>query len=174
MEDDVERKENIIVYSIQSIGGSSLVGIGKVEALIRTSWYPNAFPGGRRIQQQQQQQDMINFLNMFPSQNGILRNLIPAEIILGTPNTNYNKLNITIWSYAQVYMWTTNSTKQSTVGAISLSPENKWGGYYFMYLATRKQLHYFIWMELPINDQVIQRVIDLKQLEMTKGYPIFE
>ena len=47
-----------------------------------------------------------------------------------------------------------------------------------MSLATRKQLHAFIWTELPINDQVISRVNDLstkeKQPEMTKGYPIFE
>ena len=47
-----------------------------------------------------------------------------------------------------------------------------------MYLATRKQLHDFIWTELPINDKVISRVNNLatkeKQPEMTKGYPIFE
>ena len=47
-----------------------------------------------------------------------------------------------------------------------------------MYLATGKKLHYFIWTELPINDQVISRVNNLatneKQPEMTKGHPIFE
>ena len=47
-----------------------------------------------------------------------------------------------------------------------------------MYLSTRKQLHDFIWTELPVNYQVISRVNDLatkeKQIEMTKGKPIFE
>ena len=47
-----------------------------------------------------------------------------------------------------------------------------------MSLATRKQLHAFIWTELPINDQVISRLNDLytkeKQPEMTMRYPIFE
>ena len=47
-----------------------------------------------------------------------------------------------------------------------------------MSLATIKQLHAFIWTELPINDQVISRVNDLatkeNQPEMTKGYPIFK
>ena len=42
-----------------------------------------------------------------------------------------------------------------------------------MSLATRKQLHDFIWIELPINDKVISRVNDLstkeKQPKMTKG-----
>ena len=46
-----------------------------------------------------------------------------------------------------------------------------------MYLATRKQLHAFIWTELRINDQVISIVDDLvtneKQPEMTKGCPIY-
>ena len=47
-----------------------------------------------------------------------------------------------------------------------------------MSLATGKQLHAFIWTKLPINNKVIYIVNDLstkeKQLEMTKGYPIFE
>ena len=47
-----------------------------------------------------------------------------------------------------------------------------------MFLATGEQLHDFICTELAINKQVISRVNDLttkeKQLEMTKGYQIFE
>ena len=47
-----------------------------------------------------------------------------------------------------------------------------------MSLSTGKQLHDFIWIELPINDQVISRVKKLatkeKQPLITKGYPIFE
>ena len=120
---------------------------------------------------------MITCLNMLPSKNGISSNLSPAAIILGSPNPDYNKLKITFGAYAQVYIGTTNSTKQITVMAISLRPENEGGGYYFMSLATRKQLHAFIWTELLINDQVISRVNDLatkeKHSEMTKGYPIF-
>ena len=47
-----------------------------------------------------------------------------------------------------------------------------------MSLATGKQFHSFIWEDLPINDQVMQRVSDLttkeNQLEITKGHPIFK
>ena len=47
-----------------------------------------------------------------------------------------------------------------------------------MSLATRKQLHTFIWTELTINDQVISGVnyfaTKQKQPEITKGYTIFE
>ena len=47
-----------------------------------------------------------------------------------------------------------------------------------MSLATGKQLHTFIWTELPINDKVIYRVNGVatkkNQTEITKGYSIFE
>ena len=39
-------------------------------------------------------QDMIIFLNMFPSKKGIASDLIPLAIILGSPNPYYNKLKI--------------------------------------------------------------------------------
>ena len=121
---------------------------------------------------------MITGLDMFPSKNGISSKLSPAAIILGSPNPDHNKLRIKFGAYAQVYRGNTNITKWITVGAIALIPENERDGYYFMYLATVKQLHDFIWTELPINDQVIYRVNDLatkeKHPEMTKRYPIFE
>ena len=56
-------------------------------------------------------QDMITFLNILPSKNGIPSNLSPSDIILGSPNPDYNKLRITFVAYAQVYIGTTNSTK---------------------------------------------------------------
>ena len=68
-------------------------------------------------------QDMITRLNMLPYKNGISRNLIPETIILGSLNPDYNKIKITFVAYTQVYIGTTNSTKQRTVGAIALRPE---------------------------------------------------
>ena len=56
-------------------------------------------------------QDMITCFKMFPSKNGISRKLSPTNIILGSPNTYYNKLKITFGAYAQVYIGTTNSKK---------------------------------------------------------------
>ena len=104
---------------------------------------------------------MITCLNMFPSKNRISSDLIPADIILGYPNLDYNKLRIKFGAYVQVYIGITNNKKQRTIGAIVLRPGNVRGGYYFMSLATGKQLHDFIWTELPINDQVISRINDL-------------
>ena len=69
-------------------------------------------------------QDMVTCLNMIPSKNGISSDLSPAEIILGSPNPDYNRLKITLGSYTQVYIGTTNSKNRRTVGTIELSPEN--------------------------------------------------
>ena len=121
---------------------------------------------------------MITCLNMLPSKNGIPSKLRPEVITLGSPNPYYNKLRITFGAYAQVYIGITNSTKQITVGDIAPIIENERGGYYFMSLATGKNIHDFIWTELPINNQVIYQVKNLatneKQPEMTKRYPIFK
>ena len=93
-------------------------------------------------------QDMITYLNMFPSKNGISSNPSLAAIILGSPNPDYNKLKITFGEYLQVYIGTNSSTKQRTVGAIALISANERSRCYFMSLATIKQLHTFICIEL--------------------------
>ena len=71
---------------------------------------------------------MITCLNFFPYKNGISINLSPVTIIVGSPNTDYNKLKITFGEYAQVYIGTTNSKKHRTVGVIELRPANERGG----------------------------------------------
>ena len=87
---------------------------------------------------------MITCLNMFPYKNGVSSNLVPAAIILGLSNLYYNNMKITFGAYSQVYIGTTNSKKQRTVGVITLRAENERGGYWFMSLATGKQIHDFI------------------------------
>ena len=98
---------------------------------------------------------MITYLNMSPYKNLISSNLIPGDIILGSPNQDYNEPKIAFGAYSHVYIGTINSTKQITVGAITPRPANERGGYYFMSLATAKQLRAFIWADLLINDQVL-------------------
>ena len=59
---------------------------------------------------------------MFPYKNGISSDLSPEAITLGSPNPYYSKLKITFVAYAQVYIGTTNSKKQRTVGVIEIIP----------------------------------------------------
>ena len=48
---------------------------------------------------------------MLPSTNGTQRNPRPATIILGSSNTDHNKLNIKFGAYAKLYIGTTNIKK---------------------------------------------------------------
>ena len=68
-----------------------------------------------------------NLFNMFPSKHWISSDLIPAAIILGSPNLYYNILGIIFGAYAQVYIVTNNSTKHITVVVIALRPANERG-----------------------------------------------
>ena len=53
----------------------------------------------------------------------------------------------------------TNTNKSRAVGAIALYPSgNEVGGWYFMSLATGKEIHRNGWTELPMGDEVLQRV----------------
>ena len=104
---------------------------------------------------------------MFPSKNRISSDLRTSAIILGSPNIYYNKLKFAFGAYAQVYICTTDSTKQRTLETIALRPANERGGYHFIFLATGKQLQDFIWTELPRNDHVISRVKELDTKEST-------
>ena len=79
-----------------------------------------------------------NLFKNAPIQNGISSNLRPETIILGSPNPDDNKLRIIFGAYVQVYIGTTNSTKQRIIGEIALRPANEGGGYNFMSLATIK------------------------------------
>ena len=79
---------------------------------------------------------MVTCLNMVPSKSGISSDFRPASIILGSTNTEYNKPRITFGAYAQVYIGTTNRTKQKTVGVIALRLANKQSEDYLMLLST--------------------------------------
>ena len=118
------------------------------------------------------------WLNAFPSKTGVSTTLSPANIVLGRSNPDFNHNKIIFGSYALTYTGTTNNMKARSVPAIALGPSNEWGGYYFMSLYTGKRLHSYSWTELPIDQDVIDRVEDLAeeegQPELVDGIPFFE
>ena len=120
---------------------------------------------------------MVTCLNMSPLKNGISSDLTPVEIIIGSPNTYYNKLKITFGEYSQVCIGTTNSTKKITVVLIALRPDNEQVRHYFMSLATLKQLHAHIFTKLTNIWASFTKVDELsmkgKHPDVTKRYPIF-
>ena len=101
---------------------------------------------------------VIYWLNHFPSKNGVSQTLSPANIVIGRPKPSFNHKKITFGSYAMVFTETTNTMKRRSVPAIALRESNDHGGFFFMSLHTGKRLHAYEWEELPIDDEVINRV----------------
>jgi hypothetical protein len=118
------------------------------------------------------------WLNAFPSSNGVSETMSPSCIVQGRPNPDMNHKRIVHGSYAMVYIGTKNNMSRRSVPAIALNPSNMHGGHYFMSLYSGKRLHSYEWDELPIDDDVINRVEELATEEdapiMTDGYPMFE
>ena len=121
---------------------------------------------------------VIYWLNNFPSKNGISQTMSPASIVLGRPKPDFNHKRITFGSYALAYHDTDNTMKRRAVPAIALKESNEHGGHYFMSLHTGKQIHSYRWKELPIDQEVEDRVDELAKKEgrkiMADKYPMFE
>ena len=120
----------------------------------------------------------VYWLNSFPTATGVSTTLSPANIILGRQKPNYNTKRIAFGKYAMVYAGTKNNMKGRSVPAIALRPSNEWGGHFFMSLLSGKQLHAYIFEELPINSEVISRVHELadqeNQPELVNKQPVFQ
>ena len=113
-------------------------------------------------------ENVTYWLNHFPSKNGVSQSLSPANIVIGRPKPNFNHKKITFGSYAMVYTSTTSTMKRRSVPAIALKESNDHGGFFFMSLHTGRELHAYEWDELPINNDVIQRVEDLAKDQKIK------
>jgi hypothetical protein len=108
-------------------------------------------------------QDLIGgcvfWLNSFPNENGVSRTVSPRTIMTGK-TVDYNRhCKIMFGAYAQVHEEHDNSMQARTTGAIALRPTgNEQGGFYFMSLATGRRLNRNHWHELPMPQDVVDRV----------------
>jgi hypothetical protein len=119
----------------------------------------------------------IKWINTFPLTCGISKTMSPAMIAQGLLKPNLKYKRKVYRSYALVYIGTKNDQSARSVLAIALNPSNKHGGHYFIPLYSSKQLHSCEWKELPIDDDVVNRVEELAGREdaptMINGYPVF-
>ena len=104
----------------------------------------------------------VKDVNQLPSNNGIPNTLSPSTLITGKPNPDFLEvITLNFGDYVQPYnaKKITNTNKSRAVGTISLYPScNEVGGLYFMSLATSKEIYINGWTELPMGDDVLQRV----------------
>ena len=101
----------------------------------------------------------VFWLNMFPARDGISDKLGPRAIITGLL-PDYNKhCKIEFGAYVQTHEEHDNSMITRTTGAIALRPSgNVQGGYYFYSLTTGRRILRSKWTELPMPQDVIDRV----------------
>jgi len=106
----------------------------------------------------------IMWLNAFPPKGGVSDNISPRGIVTGV-QFDYNKhCKLAFGSYVQAHEEPnpTNSQTARTVGAICLGPTgNMQGSYKFLNLRTGMLLKRRNWTEIPMPQEVIDRVDSL-------------
>jgi hypothetical protein len=102
----------------------------------------------------------VFWLNAFPQSDGVSNSLSSRYLLTGR-HLDYTKhVRSEFGAYDQTHEQHTNDMNARTLGAICLGPSgNEQGGHYFMPLAsTGKRIHRHRWTELPMPDNVIDRV----------------
>ena len=119
----------------------------------------------------------VKWLNDFPSMTGVSKTLSPGTIVKGIPKPNIKHKHIVHGAHAMVYAGTNNKMDARCIPGVALNSSNEHGGQYFMLLYSRKRISSYRWKELPIDEDVIDRVESLAEVEeapeMSRGYPIF-
>ena len=101
-------------------------------------------------------------INAFPPKSGITTKLSPRNIITGKSLNYKHHFKLPLGDYVQVHEeeQPRNSMAERTLGAICLGPiDNAQGGYKFMSLRSGKLIRRYAWTEVPMTQEVIDRVI---------------
>ena len=81
-------------------------------------------------------------------------------------------------TYVHAYTSTTNTMEARSTPAIALRESNDFGGHYFMSLISGRRFHSREWDELPIRDEIIEKVHELakrdNQPSLTKNNLLFK
>ena len=101
----------------------------------------------------------VFWLNSFPARDGISDTLSPRAIVTGS-HVDFNKhCKLEFGAYVQAHEEHDNTMMTRTTGAIALRPTgNVQGGYYLYSLSTGRVLNRNHWTELPMPQDVIDRV----------------
>ena len=101
----------------------------------------------------------VFWLNMFPPHDGVSDTISPRALMTGY-HLDYNRhCRLEFGAYVQTHEEHDNSMHARTTGAIAIRPTgNRQGGHYFMSLTTGRRLTRNRWTELPMPQDVIDRV----------------
>ena len=97
--------------------------------------------------------------NAFPNKNGVSETISPRTIVTGQEINYEQHCKLEFGEYVQVHEESDNTMASRTTGAISLRPTgNNQGGYFFYSLSTGKRLNRNHWTDIPMPNEVIDRV----------------
>jgi hypothetical protein len=104
----------------------------------------------------------VKNLNALPALNGVSKTLSSAAFITGKSNLDFNNvLKIKYGDYAQVFTEIKNDMSEHMVSTIAIYPTgNVQASWYFLSLATGKQITGYQWTVLPIMADVITHIHD--------------
>jgi hypothetical protein len=101
----------------------------------------------------------VFWLNSFPAKDGVSDKISPRSMITGETIDYNNHCRIEFGAYVHTHEKHDNTMKSRTVGALALQPTgNAQGGNYFLSLSTGRRIDRQHWTELPMPDDVIDRV----------------
>ena len=113
----------------------------------------------------------VFWLNAFPPKGGTSPTISPCTLLTGVKIDFKIHCKLSFGAYAQVHHeeMPRNSPRLHSTGAICLRPNNNLqGGYKFMSLVTGCKIDHRSWTELPMLQEVIERV---NQLGRAEGQP---
>jgi hypothetical protein len=112
------------------------------------------------------------FLNAFGSKDSISDGLSPRNIIDNLPHVDYNDLKYEFGQCVQLHVTEskTNTMKSRTIGAIVLGPRRLQGQCNYMSLETGAKIDGRVVAELPLTEEVIQRVESLLGLAQRQPF----
>ena len=115
------------------------------------------------------------WLNMFPRKGGISKTLSPRALLTGQSWSYTTHCKLEFGDYVQTHEEHDNSMAARTIGAIALRPTgNAQGGYFFFSLTTGRVLNRGRWTNLPMPNEVIDRVHRMARQEHGNTGLIFE
>ena len=123
-------------------------------------------------------ENVVNCLNAFPFKSGVSQTMGPSTIVLGKPAPDVSRKCAVFGSYVMGFTRTKNDMSERSEKAISLGTQKDSGPHYFMSLRLGKIIKCHRWEELPITQEVVDRVENLAkeegQIKLTNGMPLFE
>lgn len=124
-------------------------------------------------------ENIVYWMNSFLTSTSVSpHNLSPANIVTGRAKPDFKHPQLPFGAYVMAYDGTSNNMEARALPCIALKPSNKWGGCYMMSILTGKRIHAYKWTELPISNEVIDKVHELateeNQPELIDKIPLFE